>query len=338
MKFINKVIISPVICLSLLSLSVADTGLPDSAALFDTRSTVVEPNLVTCTLSVGTETQCMKINVTAYQTEHKMGPWCPRNISDTADTAGIWLGSGNVYDADGQFMENLAAFYKDDKWQLYDKVSGDINVTDTKEACQAAARPDVDPKYQNHCVQCLPEYATEEVKQTYLIPVKPILTEDDQALNPRSGIALAFNGVKFDAPAPIHAILDAYTIAPFDDCGGHVNPHIGYHYHAAQGCSKEVETADKSHAKMIGLALDGFALHSRLDEEGREPADLDACRGHETDVLGYHYHANDSGANQILGCFKAESGCAMRGDSTSCVSKGRRGPPPPGGKPPKPRS
>jgi len=30
----------------------------------------------------------------------------------------------------------------------------------------------------------------------------------------------------------VDAILGAYTVAPFDDCGGHVNLHVGYHYRA----------------------------------------------------------------------------------------------------------
>ena len=48
-----------------------------------------------------------------------------------------------------------------------------------------------------------------------------------------SGVGLALNGVKFDASAPVDAILSAHTLAPFDDFGGHVNPHVGYHYHVS---------------------------------------------------------------------------------------------------------
>jgi hypothetical protein len=33
--------------------------------------------------------------------------------------------------------------------------------------------------------------------------------------------------------APVDAILSNYTIAAFDDCGGHINPFEGYHHHAA---------------------------------------------------------------------------------------------------------
>ena len=35
---------------------------------------------------------------------------------------------------------------------------GSVKVTDSKDACISAARPDVDEEFQNHCVECLPEY------------------------------------------------------------------------------------------------------------------------------------------------------------------------------------
>ncbi|MBK7291398.1 MAG: hypothetical protein IPI78_14820 [Chitinophagaceae bacterium] len=34
------------------------------------------------------------------------------------------------------------------------------------------------------------------------------------------------------------SILAAYTLAPLDDNGGHINTHVGYHYHAATGKTK----------------------------------------------------------------------------------------------------
>lgn len=36
----------------------------------------------------------------------------------------------------------------------------------------------------------------------------------------RRGADVALDGVKLEGPAPVYAILGAYTIAPFDDCGG----------------------------------------------------------------------------------------------------------------------
>ena len=111
---------------------------------------------------------------------------------------------------------------------------------------------------------------------------------------------VAFNGVRYDAPAPTDAILGAYTLAPFDDAGGHINLNAGYHYHAATGVSTQL--AQDSHAAMIGYAIDGFGLYAQLDNDGNEPTDLDDCRGHTDDTRGYHYHIDAPGNNNFLNC------------------------------------
>ncbi len=127
-------------------------------------------------------------------------------------------------------------------------------MTDTKEACPAAARPDVDVKYQNHCVKCEPDYVDKEV-----------------TLN------------------------------------------NGYHYHATTGCGTKIEQND-AHSPMIGYAMDSYPMHARLNEKGEVPADLDSCSGHRDEARGYHYHVQEAGANQFLGCFTGEKGCTFEGD------------------------
>lgn len=91
---------------------------------------------------------------------------------------------------------------------------------------------------------------------------------------------------------------------------------------ATNKAAESISAADKA-----GIWLDSGKVY---DADGKEPADLDACRGYEIEGLGYHYHANEAGKNQILGCFTAETGCTVKGDETSCVITGRH-PPPPGG-------
>ena len=113
---------------------------------------------------------------------------------------------------------------------------------------------------------------------------------------------IAFNGVIFDAPAPLHIILKGYTIPPIDDAGGHINMDNGYHYHAATGKTKEHEQHDH-HAPMIGYAMDGFGLYAQLNTDGHEPEDLDDCRGHYDDIRGYHYHVDAAGNNNFINCF-----------------------------------
>ena len=184
---------------------------------------------------------------------------------------------------------------------------GSIQVTDTREAFELAARPNVDPRYYNHVVECPAE--VDEWKndhKVYVIPVNPLYRTIPTQLG-RTAVGLAFNGVTFDPPAPIHAILHAHTIAPFDHGGGHLNPHVGYHYHAATGKTKEIEQADQ-HAPQIGYALDGFALYAHLDKNGEAPEQLDECSGHYDDQRGYHYHVSAPGDNQIIKRFRGIPG------------------------------
>jgi YHYH protein len=260
-----------------------------------------------------------------------MGPWCPTNVKNGKDKGGIWFKYGNVYDVDGSFISSLANFYSDPNWKLVND-DGSIRVTKTKAAFEAAARPDVDPKYNNYCVEGRPEWIT--VKEiVYTIPVTPIYQKTATRLG-RSGIGVAFNGVKFDAPAPLDAILSAHTLAPFDDNGGHINPHTGYHYHAATGKTKAIAQADK-HAPMIGYALDGFGIFALLDQDQKEPTGLDESRGHFDSVRGYHYHAGKPGSNEIIRSFRgALSMRDMPGEQGGPGGPGR----PPGGSGLPPRS
>ncbi|WP_397363149.1 YHYH protein [Olleya sp. R77988] len=256
------------------------------------------------TLANGTKALCYVITTASQPNEHNMGPWCPTHINDGKDKGGMWFKDDKVYDVDGHFIANLKEFYNDEQWALF-REDGSIKVTETQEECEAAARPDVDEKYHNYCVQCLPSYYKEK-QSTYVIPVKPLYLENVSSLG-RDGIGIAFNGVNFEAPAPTHAILAAHTLAPLDDHGGHVNPHAGYHYHAVTGSTKEVKQKGV-HAPMLGYAMDGFGIYAHKDINGKAYTDLDQCNGHYDTIRGYHYHAGDAGSNQILGCLHGVSG------------------------------
>ncbi len=309
--------------------------------LFQTANQTL--STVSCTLSDGTLTKCLKVVTAGIPTDHQMGPWCPTNVADGADKGGIWLENGKVYDVDGTFIKNMATLYKDATWKMYD-ASGNVYRTKTREDCAQAANPNVGAEYKNYCVECLPSYVS-SLTQTYLIPITPVnLTTpmnfggaggprpgngqgppaggpprgDRPAGGPPAGgrrgpaehgqagpsaRGIAFNGVRFDAPAPTNAILGAYTLAPFDDAGGHINLHAGYHYHAATGRSKQVAQPD-GHAAMIGYAMDGYGMYAQLDANGKEPTDLDDCRGHYDTTRGYHYHVAAPGSNSFINCLK----------------------------------
>ena len=271
---------------------------------------------VSCTLSGGTATTCYRIVTVGAPTDHAVGPFCPTNVyadvasktlSSDASVVGMWIESGQTYDLTGEFIANLATFYSDSSWQLYDPATGEIKVTDTQAAFEAAAVPNVPAAYNNYCVQGQMSYVGGGISRTILIPVTPVALSSGTGAIGMSGVGVALNGIVIDAPAPVANIKAAYTIAAFDDCGGHVNPHTGYHYHAATGCSHQVASTD-GHAAMIGYALDGYGIYALNDTAGAEPTGLDTCRGHSDSTRGYHYHVASAGENMFIGCFKGQQG------------------------------
>ncbi|WP_299567955.1 YHYH protein [uncultured Sulfitobacter sp.] len=299
----------------------AQSTVEELQTFFAPAQIVSGPDIVNCTLSGGSETTCFSITVIAEPSSYIPGPWCPTKISDGSDKSGIWLEGGEAYSADGAFMQNMSTFYEDDKWQLFDRSTGKINVTDSLESCLAAARPDVDPAYQNHCVQCLMEYIPDGATQTYVIPVEPQPLMRGRTLS-FAGAGIASNGVSLAAAAPTDAILGAYTIAPFDTCGGHVNVHAGYHYHAVTDCLTELSSASQ-HGVQIGIAMDGYKIFAHNLTDGSLPTKLDRCNGHEVEGLNYHYHAGAVGSNAILGCMSAEYGCASNDPTAVCDASAR---------------
>ena len=298
---------------------------------FFSEATIVSgPELVACTLSGGKQTICFSITVKPDPKAYTPGPWCPTGIADGADKGGIWFVEGDIEDVDGDFIKRLAQIYGDAEWNLYDEETGNVRYTGTLEGCEAAARPDVDPDYNNYCVQCLPEYLPEDKTITYVIPMTPVMMERPAPTN-RAGSGLAWNGVRLDGPAPVEAILAAHTIAPFDDCGGHVNTHAGYHYHAVTTCLDEAPAATTdldARDVQIGIAMDGFPIMAHREDL---VAQLDACNG--LPGVEYRYYA---GSNAILGCHVAEVGCTLEDAGRTCdaTTMARRGPPPPGDRPP----
>lgn len=269
---------------------------------------------VACTLSNGESSTCYSITINGFPTDREeLGPFCPTTTSTTADDAGKWFDDGVLYDLTGEFVSNLDLFYGDSNWQLFDSTTGEVKITTTQESCEAAARPDVAAEYNNYCVQCEISYYSdvegEGISSTYLIPTVPVARSAAGSVE-RSSIGVAFNGVTLDAAAPTEAILSAYTIAAFDDCVGHVNPFAGYHYHGANhgdGSCPAVAFEADGHGGAFGYALDGYAIHSMLDENGAEESDLDTCRGHTDDLRGYHYHSAGPGENLFIGCFSGET-------------------------------
>ena len=258
-----------------------------------------------CTLSNGLETTCYRIEVVGSPVDAKVGPFCPESTDATAEEVGIWLDGEKIYNVDGEFILDLSTIYKDVKWKLYDE-TGKVAVTDTKEAFQGAARPDVEEAYKYHCVEGTWEWTetTKPVPTSILVPVKPV--QIGTTTNIRGNLGVTVNGLVISASAPVDAILGAYTIAAFDDCGGHFNPTAGYHLHAYTGCEgieyeSHIDNPD-AETKIIGYAMDGVAVFAPLSS--KSTIKLDECNGRTTAKDGYHYYAQSAEKNLVVKCVK----------------------------------
>lgn len=259
-----------------------------------------------CTLSGGTKATCAKVTIAGYPTTYQVGPFCPTTVTTPAKDAGIWFDGTGVYDLSGAFIKNLATFYNDPAWKMYDS-AGNVNVTATEAAFDGAARPDVDPQYQNYCVEgrlaWLPE--GKPIQTTMQIPMTPLKATAPSSAHP-GDFGITLDGVVIAESAPVDAILGAHTIAAFDDCGGHYNPVAGYHMHGVTGCGKLETDTDADETAMFGYAADGYPIHLPLEGAALAAANLDQCNGHTTAGVGYHYHANEPAKNAILPCLSGE--------------------------------
>ncbi len=290
-------------------------------ALFLDGALVSEVTTEECTLNGGTRTTCLRLNIAgAPMNDAQAGPYCPPSITSSAKEGGIWFdGSGTVHDVDGAFIVSLPELYDDDRWQMYDPATGKVYIIDGAEGCEVAGDPENSSGRDNFCLSCSLEALGGGIQQAILIPTEPVPHATPTPVR-GSNPGVALNGVLFGPPAPVDLILSTITLGVFDDCGGHANPHEGYHYHAATDCVEIVEQVDE-HAMLIGYAMDGYAISAHLDPAGKSASGLDECGGHQDDIRGYHYHAQAPGRNRIVTCLQGESVDQVRG--------GPGGPPPP---------
>ncbi|MEL7159743.1 MAG: YHYH protein [Bacteroidota bacterium] len=268
-------------------------------------ASLAEPVItVPCTLSDGSTTNCFRIVATGNPSDHPVGPWCPREITDGKEAGGIYLDGTRSFEIDGAFIERLGFFYGDANWRMFDG-AGRVLVTETAEDYANAISPATQDAYQNYCVELRPDQVPETTR-TYLIPVTPARSTGSPTAgfaSPTQTRGIAFNGITFKEPLAIDEIRKAYTLLPLDDAGGHISPEEGYHYHAATGVSTSIPQED-GHAAMIGYAMDGHGIYAYRDAAGVAINDnfLDACRGHYDHTRGYHYHVDEAGANTLLNC------------------------------------
>jgi hypothetical protein len=103
----------------------------------------------------------------------------------------------------------------------------------------------------------------------------------------RGAIAIAANGIPIFNPQNNRGEL-SQEIGELDQWGGHCGRADDYHYHAAPlHLEKTIGTGQP-----IAFALDGYPIYGLTEPDGTEPERLDACHGHATAALGYHYHGS----------------------------------------------
>lgn len=289
------------------SIAQAQNVLSMDIALFNEDAFTQEPEIVECKTSAGTQTTCYKLTTNGGSAGRELGHFCPRTITDDADVVGRWFskaGTGELVDLTGEFIVSLNTYYDDANWKLYDPETRKVRYTATEAACLGAAKPNVEEQYKQNCIECELSYLDGDFSRTYLIPTTPIPASNAEQRLRAVGIAL--DGAELSGPAPIDAILGSYTIAAFDDCGGHINGHQGYHYHSSTGCTDNEVTSD-GYAPLIGYASDGYGIYAMKDMAGNEAGNLDECRGTSDTVRGYHYRAASPSENMIIGCHHGET-------------------------------
>ncbi len=147
--------------------------------------------------------------------------------------------------------------------------------------------PSQDPAYQ---FDRNPNPITEQ-EISFSIPLNPVFGPAPRCLYKEVGITL--DGVQ------LHTGLDssgrdenAYELN--DTCNGKPQPGGGYHRHAFSECTPHIKERDA----VVGYALDGFAITSPYNAEGKEltTEDLDECHGTTSEILFngrkvnmYHY-------------------------------------------------
>ena len=121
------------------------------------------------------------------------------------------------------------------------------------------------------------------------LPLVPVPAKEPAMIKGRflrGAIALAANGVPIFNPQNNRGEVSA-EIGELDEWGGHCGRADDYHYHAAP-----LHLQDKvGKGRPIAVALDGYPVYGLTEPDGGIPAGLDSCHGHDSPVLGYHYHA-----------------------------------------------
>jgi len=287
-------------------------------SLFSTFSRVSDFELVDCTLSDGTETQCYKV---VYENVREtVTVICPENEGEVGGL-GVYTG------ANGITGEGIRAL-DDDLWTDFATDGYDIiNDDGTINIQIPAGGPGSGWIDAGSGINgsCLDAELDESYLITYYIPAYPVKTNTRTTTRSQSYWGISLDGFPFAEQPPSSASQMGVAIPGLDGCGGHPQPDGPYHYHFipqvindlldAEGITSTSCTyIDQTSNTILGYARDGFPMYGFQDSDGTTPSDLDNCQGHthETDEFSdgmYHYHItneidpnSDAGYTNTLPC------------------------------------
>lgn len=251
-------------------------------SLFDAAETLKTPEIVSCTLENGEDAQCVQLVVPYKPTSLDIGPFCPTSLRDEG---GIWDWDGENA---GLYRLNAAFFYMlEGLGYEFTDADGTMHISDP-----GAGRPE-------QTNTCLEASEDDSVVITALIPLTPQMADQVTDLGTVAKVGMGLDGVPIFADAP--SVLQTGHLPALDTCGGHIDPGGWYHWHATAtdiGSAYDEAGVDASCANVtqdvtaqFGYAFDGYAMYGTHDPDGSIPTDLDACNGHFSEGIGYHYNA-----------------------------------------------
>ena len=325
---VRRLVIALVALMTLLACTAQKTESSESVInvdAFDSAGLVQDPEVVDCTLTDGTETECAQLVVKYLPDNFQTGPFCPETLDDVG---GIWNWDG---DNPGLYRLNKAFWTMLDQqgFTFYDE-QGNINIADP-----GPGGPTVELEGHN-CIE-IAEDETAEV--TVRIPLTPIMAESPTRLGVVSQVGLALSSIPVFSDAPSVFMTD--NLPALDPCGGHIDPGGWYHWHAT---ATDIESSfeyegveancylEQSASELFGYAFDGYPLYGSADSDGSIPTDLDDCNGHTVATADYpegiyHYHASLEFPNLpacLVGTL-AEDALSVNGDTATPGGSGPSG-------------
>lgn len=135
------------------------------------------------------------------------------------------------------------------------------------------------------------------------LPLKPVPAAEPAMIEGRflrGAIAIAVNGIPIFNPQNNRGEV-AQEIGELDQWGGHCGRADDYHYHIVPLHLEK----QAGQGKPLAYALDGYPILGTTEGDGSQPKDLDACKGHDHDGMGYHFHATDR-YPYVIGGFHGE--------------------------------